>query len=254
MSESFAEKHIWIIGASTGIGKALAIELSAQGATLILSARSEDKLNALNTKLGERHLVYPLDASDIDKLSKTAIDLTHKIPKLDSVIFLAAIYSPHDKQPKDITFTHQMITVNLGGAFNVVNATLPIFQKQGKGQIILCGSVAGYRGLPFGQPYCATKAAIINYAESLKIELEPQNIDVKLISPGFVRTPLTDKNDFSMPMIIEPEEAAKAITKGMKAKAFEIHFPRKFTWIMKLLKILPTPLYFSIARKIRDKQ
>jgi len=229
-------KHIWIIGASTGIG------------------RSEDKLEALNNELGGTHHIHPLDAANYDQLKEAAEHLATHIPKLDSVIFMAAIYAPHDKQPKDITFIHQMMNVNLGGAFNTVHATLPLFQKQGSGQIVLCGSVAGYRGLPFGQPYCATKAAIINYAESLKIELEPQNIDVKLINPGFVRTPLTDKNPFPMPMMIEADQAAKAIAKDLKTNKFEIHFPKKFTWIMKLLKALPNTPYFAAARTMRNKQ
>jgi len=244
-----AGNHIWIIGASSGIGEALARELATQGATLILSARSTDKLNAINEELGGAHTILPLDAGDVDAFVKVAATL----PKIDSVIFMAALYSPHSDKPKDIGFIHDMLNVNIGGAFNTVSAVLPIFEKQGYGQIALCGSVAGYRGLPYGQPYCATKAAIINYAESLKIELEPKNIDVKLINPGFVRTPLTDKNDFPMPMMIEARAAAKAIAKGLQSSMFEIHFPKKFTWIMKLLRILPTPIYFLISRKMRAK-
>lgn len=243
-------KHIWIIGASSGIGEALARELSSQGANLILSARRKDKLDALNKELGGEHQVLPADAGDAAGLLKAA----KKIKKLDSVIFMAAIYTPHTKTPKDLEFVHNALTVNLGGAFNTVHAALPFFEKQGSGQIVLCGSVAGYRGLPYGQPYCATKAAIINYAESLKIELEDKNIDVKIISPGFVRTPLTDKNDFEMPMIIEPDEAAKALSKGLLARGFEIHFPKKFTYIMKVIDILPRWLYFPLSRLMKRKQ
>ena len=211
-----AGKHIWIIGASSGIGKALAIELAGQGAHLTLSARSVDKLSVLNTELGGAHTVLPLDAGDTNAFVKAAATL----PKIDSVIFMAAMYSPHSDKPKDIDFIHNMLNVNIGGAFNTVNAILPIFKQQGHGQIALCGSVAGYRGLPYGQPYCASKAAIISYAESLKIELEDKNIDVKIINPGFVRTPLTDKNNFEMPMIIEPGEAAKSLAKGLLSKRF----------------------------------
>ena len=243
-------KHIWIIGASSGIGESLARELSSQGANLILSARRKDKLEALNKELGGEHQVLPADAGDATGLLKAA----KKIKKLDSVIFIAAIYTPHTKTPKDLEFVHNALTVNLGGAFNTVHAALPFFEKQGSGQIVLCGSVAGYRGLPYGQPYCATKAAIINYAESLKIELEDKNIDVKIISPGFVRTPLTDKNDFEMPMIIEPDEAAKALSKGLLSGSFEIHFPKKFTTIMKVIDILPRWLYFPLSRLMKRKQ
>lgn len=248
--ESYTGKHIWIIGASSGIGEALARELSNQGAHIILSARTQDKLDAINKSLGGSHTVLPLDAGDAKALEKA----THTLEKLDSVAFMAALYSEHSKEPKDINFIHDMIRVNLGGAYNTVNATLPLFEKQGHGQIALCASVAGYRGLPYGQPYCSTKAAIINYAESLKIELEDRNIDVKVINPGFVKTPLTDKNDFPMPMMITAEKAAKAIAKGLQSRSFEIHFPKKFTWIMKGLDTLPRWLYFPLSRLMKKKQ
>lgn len=250
MMDTLNGKHIWIIGASSGIGCALAHELSNQGAHLILSARREDMLKKLNQKLGDKHTVLPLDVADLKSLSTTI----KKIKILDSVIFLAAIYAPHDKQPKDIDFIHKMMNINLGGVFNTVHTVLPFLQKQGFGQIVLCGSVAGYRGLPYGQPYCATKAAIINYAESLYTELKPENIDVKVINPGFVKTPLTDKNNFPMPMMISAETAAKAIAKGLVSKSFEIHFPKKFTFIMKFLRILPNVLYFKIGEMMRKKQ
>ncbi len=247
---SYKDKNIWIVGASSGIGEALARELAQRGAHIILSARSEDKLKAINESLGGAHSVIPVDAGSADDLLAAA----KKIQSLDSVIFMAALYAPHSKKTKDIGFIHDMLTVNIGGAFNTVNAVLPIFEKQGFGQICLCGSVAGYRGLPYGQPYCATKAATINYAESLKIELEDKNIDVKVISPGFVKTPLTDKNDFSMPMMIGAEVAAKAICKDLLSSKFEIHFPKKFTYIMKTIDVLPRWLYFPISRFMKKKQ
>lgn len=132
-----------------------------------------------------------------------------------------------------------------------MNAVRDIFKQQGHGQIVLCASVAGYRGLPNAQPYCATKAALINYAESLKIELEPEHIDVKIICPGFVKTDLTDKNDFKMPMMISADEAASAISKGLTQKGFEIHFPKRFTLIMKTLRLIPNWLFFVFSRKMR---
>ena len=243
-------KHIWIIGASSGIGEALARELAEQGAHIILSARSEDKLMAINESLGGSHTVLPVNAGDAQSMSKAV----RTLEKLDSVIFMAALYAPHSKKTKDINFIHDMITVNLGGAYNTTNAALPIFEKQGHGQIALCGSVAGYRGLPYGQPYCSTKAAIISYAESLKIELEDKNIDVKIVNPGFVKTPLTDKNDFPMPMMIEAPAAAKTLAQGLQSRKFEIHFPKKFTYIMKVIETLPRWLYFPLMRLIKDKR
>jgi len=247
---AYNNKYIWIIGASSGIGRALAVELASQGATLALSARREYMLIALNKELGGKHTVLPLDVAD----PKALAEATNTLPQIDSVIFMPAIYAPHSSKLKDIHLVHKMINVNLGGAFNTVYAVIPYFKKQGYGQIALCGSVAGYRGLPFGQPYCATKSAIANYAESLKIELEQQHIDIKLISPGFVRTPLTDKNQFPMPMMIEANDAAKSIAKGLRSKYFEIHFPKRFTYIMKVLKLLPNSLYFIASRIMRSKQ
>ncbi len=250
MSTSYQGKYIWIIGASSGIGAALARELATQGATLALSARRGDKLNALIAQLdGSGHTALPLDVRDHDALK----DAAQKIPKLDSALFMAA-YSPvHDKKIKDINVIHDMTAINLGGAFNMIDIVQPIFEKQGQGQIVLCASVAGYRGLPHGQPYCAHKAALISLAESLHVELAPKNIDVKVINPGFVRTPLTDKNDFSMPMMISAEKAAKEIAKGLRSKAFEIHFPKRFTFLMKIMRALPAFLYFMFAKKLNKK-
>lgn len=239
--------HIWIIGASSGIGEALARELAAQGSVLALSARSEDALERLNADLGGGHYVFPLDISDTQAVTKAAQSIQAKFPKLDSIISLAAIYSPTTLDKLDMTETRKIIDVNLMGSFNIVHAALSIFETQKSGQIVLCGSVAGYRGLPSGQPYSATKAAVINLAESLRAD-KPY-LDIKLINPGFVRTPLTDKNDFKMPMMIEPEEAAIAIAKGLKSKSFEIHFPRKFTYIMKFVRSMPYALYFFLAQK-----
>lgn len=249
MDKNYQAERVWIIGASTGIGRALAVELAAQGADLILSSRNEAALKALNEELGGRHHVIPLNAGNYDALESAA----KQFDRLDRVIFMAVAYVPHKKSAKNIDLVHDMLRVNLGGAFNVVQAALPLLETQGYGQIALCGSIAGYRGLPFGQPYCAAKAGIISYAESLKIELEPHNIDVKIINPGFVRTPLTDKNDFPMPMMIEAGQAARAIARGLKTRNFEIHFPRRFTCLMKLLRILPAPLYFFVARQLVKK-
>lgn len=247
----YGDENIWIIGASSGIGNALARELAAQGASLILSARSTDKLDALKKDLGGDHMIVPLDVSHAGAVQIAAQNIAAQVQKLDRVIFMAAAYAPGNFLDQDIETSLQTVSVNIGGALNVARAVLPIFRAQGGGQLSLCGSVAGYRGLPGGQPYCATKAAVINLAESLRIEEKPHNIDVKVINPGFVRTPLTDKNDFPMPMMIEPEDAAKAIAKGLHSGTFEIHFPKRFTYIMKFLKCLPIELYFYLMRSVR---
>ena len=239
--------HVWIIGASSGIGRATAIELAAQGAILALSARSEDKLNALQAELGEQHLVLPLDVTDAQAVVETAATVRDTFPRLDRVIFMAAIYDPTPFTQLEISAVQQMITINLIGAVNLVHAALPVLRQQGAGQLVLCGSVAGYRGLPNSQPYSATKAALINLAESLRAA--ERALDIKVINPGFVRTALTDKNDFNMPMIIDAEQAAKIIAKELLTKRFEIHFPKRFTYLMKLLALLPAWAYFGVVSK-----
>ena len=250
--EDVKGKYIWIVGASTGIGAQLAKELSARGAIVAISARSADKLKVLKQELGgEGHIDVPVDVSDEKALQKAQQTILKSFPHIDSTLFMAVSYKPHENIIRPLEDIRRMLDVNLGGAFNLIDAIIPQFKDQGFGQLILCASVAGYRGLPTGQPYCASKAALINLGESLKIDLEDQNIDVKIICPGFVKTPLTDKNDFKMPMIIQPEKAAKEIVKGMCSRRFEIHFPKNFTYIMKLVHILPHWLYFPLVRALR---
>lgn len=248
----FENKNIWIIGCSSGIGDALARELSEQGANLALSARREDKLNDLNKELRNKHEVLPFDVADFEGLKAGTKKLKSKWKHIDSVIFLAATYSPGDVFELEYEKVKQVIEVNLLSAFSLSELVLPWLIEQKKGQLVFCASVAGYRGLPTGQPYGATKAALINLAESIYCEVKPKypQIDIKVINPGFVRTPLTNKNDFEMPMIIEPEQAAKAIAKGLLSNKFEIRFPRLFTNIMKLLEMIPYQLYFWLVKKV----
>lgn len=245
-------KYIWILGASSGIGAALARELALRGAKIAISARREDKLQELLGSLdGTGHIAVTVDVGDPESIVRAQENILDTFLHIDSALFMAAIYSAHDGKKKALSFIHDMVNVNLNGAFNLVDCLVPQYETQGHGQLILCASVAGYRGLPTGQPYCATKAALISLSESLKLDLEDKNIDVKLICPGFVKTPLTDKNDFTMPMIIDSKDAARAIAKGMCSRAFEIHFPKRFTFIMKMIRILPNCLYFMLARKLR---
>lgn len=249
---SFAGETIWIIGASSGIGEALARELAEQGARLILSARREEELNQLNDALGGEHLVYPLDVSNNEQVTGAAQAAAIKAKKIDRVIFMAAVYRPNDINKMDVEFAKSQVDVNVMGAIYCAFAVLPIFDKQQSGQLVLCGSVAGYTGLPGGQPYCATKAAVNNFAESLYAEV-PDYVNIKLITPGFVRTRMTDKNNFHMPFRLEPPQAAKAIAKGLKKRAFEIHFPKLFTYQTKFLRILPYPLKLWLLKQMNGK-
>jgi len=247
----FVGKNIWIIGASSGIGAALARRLAAKGATLALSARTRPALEVLAHETGLRHSIWPLDVSNAKDVQDVAHALTQSWLRIDSVIVMAGTYTPQAMADMSLDDARRIIDVNLMGSLNVIHAVLPVFHAQGYGQIALCGSVAGYRGLPQGQPYSATKAAIINVAESLRAEEQARGIDVRLISPGFVRTPMTAKNTFDMPMAISADEAAAHIACGLLSTKFEIHFPRKFTWLMKILRIMPDRLFFKLAERMK---
>lgn len=240
-------QYIWIIGASSGIGAATALTLSQAGANIILSARRESELDEVRQSLvGANHQTLAFDVSDYTE-TKQAFKT---IKRLDRVLFFAAVYDPSEKGRNDISFIHKSLQVNIGGVYNMLSVVLPFFESQGHGQVNLCGSVAGYFGLPNSQPYASTKAAIANLAESLRVEYQDKNIDIKLISPGFVRTAMTNKNDFKMPMMIEVEEAAQYITKGITSSNFEVHFPKRFTWLVKLLRSLPYCLSFRLSKKL----
>jgi len=249
-NKNYHNQVVWIIGASSGIGAALAKELAQRGAKLALSARRKDTLEQLKSELGESHKIFALDVTDAELVRRTAQAIRAAFDRIDRVVFLSAAYQPMNVDELDLHMTRQMVDVNLMGAFYVVHAVLPIFKEQQDGQLTLCGSVAGYTGLPNGQPYSATKAALINLAESLKAEL-PSTIDVKLISPGFVKSELTDKNDFKMPMMISSEKAAIYIADGLLRRNFEVHFPKGFTVWLKLLRLLPYIIAFSITKRFK---
>lgn len=246
----FKGEHIWVIGASSGIGRAVAVELANQGATLLLSARRKDKLDALNKELDGQHLVVPVDVADSKSVVGACTEIQKQEITLNRVIFLPALYDPSAVSAIDLEAAFKAVNVNFNGALRVVHGVLLIFEKQQSGQLALCASVAGYIGLPNGQPYSATKAALINFAESLYAE-KPNYLDVKVINPGFVKTPLTDKNTFDMPFIQTPQQAAQAIVKGLNKKAFDIHFPKKLSYILKSLAALPYWLLLKLTPRFK---
>lgn len=241
--------HSWIIGASSGIGEALAKELAARGETVCVSARNSDALDTLVSSLnGKDHIALPLDVTCHHKVLQAVQRLQTQFPRIDRVIFMAGQYTPMSFGSIDLEEAERIIKVNLTSSLYVIEAVLPVLVSQGGGQIALCASVAGYRGLPKSQPYGASKAGLINLAESLASDV-PKHIDVRVINPGFVESRLTNKNDFKMPMRISAEKAAKAIADGLDKRGFEIHFPKSFTLVMKLLSCLPNILYFSLMRR-----
>lgn len=242
---SFTDRRIWIIGASAGIGAALARALAGQGAQLVLSARDAAALATLAAECNGAR-VEPLDLAERGTLDDVVGRLVQDAP-LDAVICTAALYNPARVADLDPDEAEAMVRVNLLGMLDVARLCPPLLRDGG--QLVLFGSVAGYFGLPGGQPYSATKAAINNLAESLAIELAPR-VRVRLVCPGFVRTRLTEKNDFHMPAAISPEHAAQAVLRGMEGRGFEIHFPRRFTLMIKLLQTLPYALSLRLSRRL----
>lgn len=238
-------RRVWLVGASSGIGAALARELAGHGARLALSARSAGKLHALGI---DGALILPCDATDAASIAATHQRLLSAWGGVDLVVYLAGDYVPMRAQDFDLARAEEVIAVNFNGALRLAATVLPALQA-GSG-IAFVASVAGYRGLPKALCYGPGKAALIHFAECLHLDLAARGIGVWLINPGFVQTPLTAKNDFAMPALLTPEQAATAIVKGFRSGRFEIHFPRRFTCVMKLLALLPYRWYFPLVRRI----
>lgn len=240
-------RRVWVVGASSGIGRALAQALHAAGAKVVLSARNRGAL-AHFAAAHEGALALPLDACDPQAVHAAAQVLLEQGP-LDCVVYCAG----HYRELRATAFSagemlrHQQ--VNYAGAVHVLDAVLPALLSQGHGHISLVGSVAGFRGLPRSLAYGPTKAALINLAQALYMDLQPRGIGVSIVNPGFVETPLTAQNDFAMPALISPGEAASQILRGWRKGRFEIHFPRRFTLGMKLLSLLPFRLYQALVRR-----
>jgi short-subunit dehydrogenase len=239
---------VWLIGASTGIGEALARELSALGARLMLSARNADRLSQLARELPGA-LILPLDISRSEALQPSAQEVERLLGRLDVVVFNAGTYQPlraWELTPQNIRAT---LEVNLLGVMDGVAAVLPAMLAAGQGHLVIVGSVAGYRGLPKAAVYGPSKAALINFAESIWLDLAPRGVAVSLVNPGFVATPLTAQNDFRMPALISAHEAAMQILAGLARGEFEIHFPKRFSRFLKLLRLLPARLYFALVSR-----
>ncbi|AVX03705.1 dehydrogenase/reductase SDR family member 7C-A [Maritalea myrionectae] len=246
---SFKGKHIWITGASTGIGRALAKKLDADGALVSVSARSEDKLNSLVSE-GQNIRAFPVDVTDVSMMN-AAIDMIADRAPIDFVVLGAGAWTIMDSDQMDMAPIRTGMEVNYFGTLNAVDKLIPMMKTRGVGHIAIIASVAGYRGLPRSIAYSPTKAALINLAEILKVELEPHNIGVSIVNPGFVDTPLTQDNPFPMPGLMSADEAAEALYKGLAKRKFEISFPFGFTLVMKMLRVAPNWLYLFVMRRIR---
>ncbi|MBT9566956.1 MAG: SDR family NAD(P)-dependent oxidoreductase [Thiobacillus sp.] len=240
-------QRVWLIGASSGIGEATAKLLMARGARVALTSRSRDTL----AKLADGNaLVVPADVTDRASLAAAFDSIQAEFGGIDVAIINAGTHQPVRAWELDAEAAEKLLRVNLVGAMNVSALLAPYFAQRGGGRLAITASVAGFGGLPSGLVYGASKAALINFAETLYLDLAPRGVAVHLINPGFVKTPLTDLNDFKMPALIEADEAAREILAGIERGVFEIHFPKRFTRLLKLLNLLPYRVYFSLVHRV----
>ncbi len=241
------QKTAWIIGASSGIGKSLAELLARNGWQVAISSRNQ---SALETIANNQPNLYPfsLDITNKDSLEIARDKIVKELGHINSLFLNAGDYTPMPLDEFDPALFEQLIAINYLGVVNGIDTILPYMLENNAGEIYVTASLAGYRGLPKSAPYNASKAAVISLAESLRLELKQQGVTLRLINPGFVKSPLTDKNDFKMPFMISPEKAAEYIVKDLPKSNFEITFPKRFAYIMKALRILPYRLYFALTK------
>lgn len=229
----------WLIGASEGLGRALAKELSAAGASVVLSARNASRLEDLKAELqGARAVAFDVTSPDSVRSAVEAIG------PVDGIIYNAGAYEPMPATDWDADTALTMCNVNFIGAMRVLGEIVPQFTKAGNGDITLIGSLAGYRGLPAAIGYGASKAALISLAETMRHDLKGSGVVVRIVNPGFIKTRLTRKNAFRMPMLMSPEIAAKHVVKAMRSRRFRTDFPAPFSWLMRSLTFLPDFVFY----------
>lgn len=236
---------VWITGASAGIGRALALRFARAGFRVAASARRADELAALAAEGEGRIEPAPLDVTD----AAATAAVVARLQPIALAVLNAGTHDPMGAADFSTERLRRLFEINLFGVANALEAALPDMRRRRAGKVAIVASVAGYRGLPTAVAYGATKAALVNMAESLKLELEGSGVRVALVCPGFVDTPLTRKNPFPMPFLMSAEAAADRMFHGLLGDAFEITFPRRFTWGMKALRLLPYALYFPLVRR-----
>jgi short-subunit dehydrogenase len=242
-------KSVWITGASSGIGKALAIKFAKEGWKVAISARRGELLK--NIAQDNNIFDYSLDVTDEKKVGEVFKKILEGFKNIDLCIFSAGTYEPKLEKEISQEQIRKTMEVNFFGVVNCIKAVEEYFKNMKNGHISIVSSIAGYRGLPNSSGYGPSKAALSNLAESLYFDFKKHNVKVSLISPGFIKTPMTDKNKFRMPFIKSPEFAADKIYNGLvKSNTFEITFPKQLTIIFKFFRILPNRIYLFLIDKL----
>lgn len=252
---SHRQERVWITGGGTGIGRELALAYAKRGATVWISGRREAVLQQVVADTSDCRgsiSTLVLDVTDAQACEKVCEQLWVQSGGLDRIILNAGDHREMPASEFNQQTVEHLMDVNFFGVTRIIQHLLPYLHRQG-GQLAVVASLAGYRGLPLAAAYGASKAALINLTEALRVELEGGLVDLRLINPGFVRTPLTDRNAFEMPSLIEPEEAAARIIEGLDGKRFEIRFPTLFAATLRLLSMLPYGVYLSLIKRITSK-
>tara|TARA_E500000178_G_scaffold159607_1_gene159427 strand:- start:294 stop:1058 length:765 start_codon:yes stop_codon:yes gene_type:complete len=248
------KKTIWITGGSTGIGKALAIKFAGKGWNVAISARRENLLNEISNNEQNIH-GFPLDVTDKQKCKEVFEEIKNKFGNIDICFFSTGTWDPKKEKDIDIDQIENVFKVNFFGTLNSIKAVEEYFKNKKSGTICIVSSIAGYRGLPNSTGYGPSKSALNNLAESLYFDFKRSNVRICLVSPGFIKTPMTDKNDFKMPFLKTTEYAAEKIYDGLINKnTFEIHFPKALTITLKILSFLPSKVYFGLVGKMTKHQ
>ena len=235
-------KRYWLVGASEGLGREVAFVLSRAGAEVIVSARSEDRLKDLVAELPGKASFVTVDVADRAAVEAAAAE----VGEIDGVVYLAGVYWPMKSQEWDNEKADMMGEVNFLGASRVVGSVIGNMMKKNAGHIVLVGSLSGFRGLPGAIGYCSSKAGMMALAESMQADLRTSPVEVQLINPGFIKTRLTEKNDFNMPFIMSPEDAAKEVFEHMNTDTFKKSFPLMFSWVFRGSQFLPDWLYYRL--------
>jgi NAD(P)-dependent dehydrogenase (short-subunit alcohol dehydrogenase family) len=240
----------WCTGAGKGIGRAVVLRLVRDGAKVAASSRTREDLESLAAETGGAAAPYVLDVTDEAAVRSTVEAIEADMGPLDLALLNAGTHTPLSAAGFDVGTVRRIMETNFMGTVNALAAVMPRFIARRSGHIAVVASVAGYRGLPTASAYGASKSALITMCEALKPELDNYGVRITLINPGFVKTPLTDRNTFKMPFLMNVDDAAERVVAGLRSRRFEVTFPKRFTWGLKLARCLPYPLYFALTRRM----